>query len=292
MLRIELVIHQCAPVFMAWFDCQLDKLLGTNGPGYPSALGCLAQPDATPFPGPYEQYVELSLLADPYSPCSYAMYRSVRPDYAAGEAHFLKQFPLEVELEASYINHLGDHYMAKEWVMSDAEVITLTYSPSQMHLAIDYDLYEPDPLLWLLRAITDEHQETREQLSRDDLNQLISHASEAEQAKWKHLSWLRASPEDAPRSPATKQGKPQIPAADAALGEWISFFNPPGRSGRPTAHEDIWAVVEVHVKGRPQNDVYHEWVEKPQVVQRQLLDPLDSFKKMLRRSGKKLGRNE
>jgi hypothetical protein len=80
----------------------------------------------------------------------------------------------------------------------------------------------------------------------------------------------------------------ELPRPDAPLAKWVELVNPSGRPGRHTPPEDIWAAVEIHVKGRTMTEVYQEWLE--QLQDRQLFDTWDSFKKAMRNLNKKLGR--
>jgi hypothetical protein len=78
------------------------------------------------------------------------------------------------------------------------------------------------------------------------------------------------------------------PGSDTPLDEWIRHVNPPGRPGRPSYREDIWAAVEVYVKGRPEAEVYEEWLTRWSPG-RDLVDPKDSFKKQVLDKRDKLG---
>ncbi len=55
--------------------------------------------------------------------------------------------------------------------------------------------------------------------------------------------------------------------------------------GRPSYPEDKWAWEEVLDHGRSQNEVFHEWL--PKVKHRDLADPLETFKKMIKRAQKR-----
>lgn len=59
--------------------------------------------------------------------------------------------------------------------------------------------------------------------------------------------------------------------------------------GRPRLAVNIWAWKEVNVRGRPQREVYEEWLERRGEDAKILADPWDSFKKA---TSRKKGNNE
>jgi hypothetical protein len=172
------------------------------------------------------------------------------------------------------------------------ERVVVTGTSDSTRVRIASYASDMDHVSILLRSIAEKWEHTREQYTEVFLESLHPYISPQEWSKWEKIHWPTSNPGDAVPSLASEDGKAQMPTSDASLEEWVNFFNPPGKPGRPIPQEDIWAAVEIFRKERNQNAVYREWVVKDPVIQRQLADPYDSFKKMLKRRGKELGQNE
>lgn len=193
MLRIKVDIRQCSHAFMDWFDCLIDKLVGIHRDQYPSAFGCLTSPHGEHFAAEADRYVVLRL-----SSCSYLDYRVDLQD-SIGEPYRYLGLPLFVELVAFRCAHPDLPKVYPSVTIPKAVGIGLDDSSGQMHLTIDYDIYEPDALLWLLRAFATEYPKVKEQLRRNYQGivvELLSRASEAGQQE--HGAWVESIAEVVP----------------------------------------------------------------------------------------------
>jgi hypothetical protein len=56
--------------------------------------------------------------------------------------------------------------------------------------------------------------------------------------------------------------------------------NERGQSGRPHLKDDIWAFNEIHFTHRDSKDVYKEWLERPGVKARGLVNPKRHFERI------------
>jgi hypothetical protein len=80
-------------------------------------------------------------------------------------------------------------------------------------------------------------------------------------------------------------GLPDTEAAEPASPVGAAEAERPSKGGRPRNADDDWAFDQIE-KGRPPIDVYHEWKERIGERQSKLAEPLDSFKKAMRRRKK------
>jgi hypothetical protein len=57
---------------------------------------------------------------------------------------------------------------------------------------------------------------------------------------------------------------------------------PPGKPGRPHLEEDVWAWKQVNELNRPREKVQEEWLNKPGVNGRHLVEPKRQFKRIIK----------
>jgi len=55
-------------------------------------------------------------------------------------------------------------------------------------------------------------------------------------------------------------------------------------SGRPHYPDDIWAWKQIHELHIDSKTIYKEWVKRPAIIERNLVDPSQQFKRIKKRS--------
>jgi hypothetical protein len=99
----------------------------------------------------------------------------------------------------------------------------------------------------------------------------------AERISKEDLLWLRE----------WLEGHPELEDSDILL-EIIEYGEEYRRKpGRPRDPDNEWAYEQVRELGRDRRDVYEEWLQRPRIRDKNLVDPLDSFNKAIKVRKKK-----